>query len=113
MLTSVFKINHSLNLLNTMKNKSPEVFICDCHSTDHQMIFLFSSDEIAGKEFPTVYTHVHLNKKPFLTRLYYGIRYIFGHQSRYGAFDEFILQPEDADRLQDVVNYLKDIDVQS
>jgi hypothetical protein len=37
----------------------------------------------------------------------YGIKYIFGYKSRYGAWDEFLLNPEDADKLQDVVNYLK------
>jgi len=54
-----------------------------------------------------VYVHVHLNKKPFWERLKYGIKYIFGYKSRYGAFDEFIFSPDDAERLQSVVNYLK------
>ena len=93
-----------------MKNKSPEIFICECHSTEHQMVFLFSTDNFDDEkmeEFPIVYTHIHLNKKPFWKRLVYGIKYIFGYQCRYGAFDEFIFNPEDAERLQSVVNYLK------
>lgn len=90
-----------------MKSKNPEIFICECHSTDHQMVFLFSSEETENKEIPVVYAHVNLNKKPFLQRLVYGIKYIFGYQCRYGAFDEFIFNTEDAERLQSVVNYLK------
>jgi hypothetical protein len=67
------------------------------------MVFLHETDE----DFPMVYVHVHLNKKPFWERLKYGIKYIFGYKSRYGAFDEFIFSPDDAERLQSVVNYLK------
>ena len=35
------------------------------------------------------------------------MKYVFGHRSIYGDFDEFIFKTDDADRLQDVVNYLK------
>jgi hypothetical protein len=31
-----------------------------------------------------------------------------GRQCRFGAFDEFIFNPKDADKLQSVVNYLKE-----
>ena len=84
-------------------NKSPELFICECHSTDHQIIILYSEDD----GYPIVYSHVHLNKRPFWERLKYGIKYIFGRKCRYGAFDEFIFNSDDAEKLQSVVNYLK------
>jgi hypothetical protein len=42
-----------------------------------------------------------------MRRLKYAFRYIFGYQSRFGAFDEIILNPDDADRLQKVVDSLK------
>ncbi|MBR1436345.1 MAG: hypothetical protein IJ584_14685, partial [Bacteroidales bacterium] len=54
-----------------------------------------------------VYIAVHLNKKPFWKRLKYAIKYIFGYQCKYGAFDEIILNPDDAERLQKVVDYLR------
>ena len=85
------------------KNNTPEIFICECHSTDHQMVILYSEDD----GYPRVYSHVHLNTRPFWQRLQYGIKYIFGYKSRYGAFDEFIFNPDDAERLQTLVNYLK------
>lgn len=80
-----------------------EIMICECNSTDHQMIFLYDNED----NHPVCYTHVHLSKLPFWERLMYGIKYIFGYQCRYGAFDEFIFNPEDADKLQKVVDYLK------
>ena len=103
-----------------------DLLICSCHNTEHQIILLHEYDEecekdangeyvknangeyIVTKKWPTCYAHVHLNKGTFWERLKYGIKYIFGHQSRYGAFDEFIFNPEDADKLQSLVDHLKE-----
>jgi len=85
------------------KNNPPEIFICECHSTEHQMVFLYGEDE----DFPMVYVHVHLNKKSFLQRLKYAVQYLLGRRSRFGAFEEFIFNPDDAERLQKAVDYLK------
>jgi hypothetical protein len=41
----------------------------------------------------------------------YGIKYILGRQCNYGAFDEFIFNPEDADKLQNLVNHLRSEDI--
>ena len=85
-----------------------ELIVCVCHSTEHQMVVNYSEDEYTdGTKFHTVYIHTHLNKRPFWQRLKYGIKYIFGYQCRYGAFDEFIINPSDADKLKDIVKYLK------
>lgn len=40
-------------------------------------------------------------------RIWKAIKYLFGHRSIYGDFDEFIFKPKDADKLQEVVDYLK------
>lgn len=90
-----------------MKTNQPDVLICECHSTEHQVVIYYSEDECENKKYPMVYFHIHLNKPRFWGRLRNGIRYIFGYQCRYGAFDEFIFSPEDADKLQKVVDYLK------
>jgi hypothetical protein len=84
-------------------SKTKDILICECNSTDHQLVLLYEHDN----DYPMCYVHVHLPKKPFWERVKYGLKYIFGYQSRYGAFDEFIFNPEDADKLQKVVDYLK------
>jgi hypothetical protein len=90
-----------------LKNNT-EILICDCHSTDHQIVIIFSEDEFDnGQKYPMCYLHVHLNKRPFWERVKYGIKYIFGYKSKYGAFDEFIFNPEDAYKLENLVEYLK------
>lgn len=88
--------------------ENTDIIICECNSTDHQYIFLYSEDkDINGNIDKTVYIHTHLNKYSFWERLWVGIKYIFGHQCRYGAFDEFIIKPKDADKFQKVVDFLK------
>lgn len=82
-----------------------DIFICECHNTEHQMVVNYADDD----GYPMVYIHTHLNKRPFWERLKYGIKYIFGYQCRYGAFDEFIINPKDADKIKDIVKYLKKV----
>ena len=90
-----------------ISSKEKDLLICSCHSTDHQMVVLYGEDDINGIIYPTVYIHTHLSKRPLWERVKYGIKYIFGYQSRYGAFDEFIFNSEDSEKLQDIANYLK------
>lgn len=79
-----------------------ELFICSCENTEHQIVFSwFEDDDVAN-----VYATIHLRKKSFWTRLKYGIKYIFGYQSRYGAFDEFIFNPNDARKLKKIARWL-------
>lgn len=100
--------------MKTEKEKNPiELLICECHSTDHQLILLYKYDEERDengniiKKFPMCYMHIHLNDtNTFWQRVKYGIKYIFGYKCRYGAFDEFIFNPEDAPKLQKLVDYL-------
>lgn len=81
-----------------------ELFICQCYNTEHQLIFsYFENDD--DKE---VYVSIHLNPEYNIwKRMWIAIKYIFGHRSCYGHFDEFIFKKSDAERLQKVVNYLK------
>ena len=83
--------------------KDIDILICECHSTEHQLVFLYEEDEETGN---MCYVHVHLTKLPFWKRIKYAFRYIFGYQCRYGAFDEFILNPDDAPKIQKLADYL-------
>ena len=80
-----------------------EVFICSCHNVEHQMVVRWDEDE----EPKMVYCEIHLNELPFFKRLWNGLKYIFGHKSNYGHFQEFIFSSKDAYRLQKFVTYLK------
>jgi hypothetical protein len=85
-----------------MKNDNEILLLCDCSSTEHQLIVRWDNDD------NEVFVSVHLaNYAGFWKRLWSGLKYVFGYKSCYGAFDEVILRKEDADRLQKVVDYLR------
>ena len=84
-----------------------DLIICTCHSTEHQMVVIYEEDE----NHPMVFIHFHLNKRPFWERVWYVLKYIFGRKSRYGAFDEFIINPDDVEGIEKIVKYLKECEI--
>lgn len=87
-----------------MAKEENELFICQCHSERHQLIFTYFPDD----EEKTVYVAVHLiPENKILKRIWLAIKYTFGKSCRYGHFEDFIFQKKDADRLQRIVDVLK------
>lgn len=81
-----------------------EYFECSCSSSEHTLRFmLWEGDE------PEVYAHVFLAPDPFFARIWNAIKYVFGYRCRYGHFDEFIMQPEDAERMIDLMTRYKEL----
>lgn len=80
-----------------------EHFLCQCYSTDHSFTYHYNEED------NEIYVHVHLsNYRNIFKRIWVAIKYIFGYKSRYGDFEEFILNPDDRDRLIGVIKQLKD-----
>jgi hypothetical protein len=84
-----------------------DLFICACHNTEHQLVVSYDEDEIDERKYPMVYIHTHLAKRPFWQRVNYGLKYIFGYQCKYGAFDEFIINQDDVDGIEKIIKHLK------
>ena len=83
-----------------------ELFICQCGDPSHQ--FIISADK-ETTEGPCAFVSVHLNREHnILKRIWTAIKYVFGSRCIYGDFDEVIINPNDADRLQKVVDFLKE-----
>ena len=78
-----------------------EILVCNCHSFEHQAKFMYDDK---GK---VLYVYIHLAKDTFWSRLKKGIKYIFGHSSRFGEWDEFIFQEKDEDKLREFLNQIK------
>lgn len=80
-----------------------KLIICDCGDVEHQLIV--SWDTITDSYYWEEMTvQVHLSKQPFWRRLVYAVRYIFGYQSKYGAFTEMVLNKKQALELRDACN---------
>jgi hypothetical protein len=89
--------------------KERDIVICTCHSTEHQMVISYSEDIIDWVRYPEVYLHIHLKQKSFWLRVRYAIKYIFGYQCRYGAFDEMIIDKKDVDKFKKIVEHLESL----
>ena len=90
----------------TEMSQNNHLLICSCNSTEHQMVF-YKSDATDWYP-PEVYVHVHLIRFSFWYRVKYGLKYIFGYKSRYGAWDEFIMDTSHIKVLEDIIKHLKD-----
>ena len=80
------------------QSKIQELFICDCHDVQHQMI-------VRGHhEWPELYINIHLSQNQnFLQRVYSSIKYIFGHRD--SGFDEVVLNEQQQERLFTVLGH--------
>lgn len=86
-----------------MRKKSKfkkQLILCSCYSAEHQIIFSYWEDDYE----PEIEFTVHLCKKNLWERIKRGVSYIFGHQSRYGDWDEVLLRPEQAIEIRDILN---------
>jgi hypothetical protein len=88
-----------------MKDPEEQFFLCECNSPEHQLLFSrWAPEEGAG--YGNLYVQFHLCRKGvrWWRRIWYAIRYMLGRDSRYGAWCEFCLRPEDAERMRDMLN---------
>jgi hypothetical protein len=91
--------------VNKMEDKHI-LLLCSCYSSEHQMIIHLDK---GGDMFPPeAFVHVHLVRRSFLYRVKYAIKYIFGFTSRYGAWDEFILDKSHVKSLLQLAKHLDD-----
>lgn len=82
------------------KSLRTELVLCECASIEHQIVFV----KIDNAD-PEIYMEVHLRTgRNFWQRLVHGIAYAFGKKSRYGAWDEFVLGPN---QLLQIKNFIE------
>ena len=79
--------------------KDELILICDCHSFEHQAIFY--KDEETGMLYVSIRLKTY---DKFFKRLWAGLKFAFGHTSRYGEWDEFIFQEKDEQELLTFLN---------
>ena len=89
------------DLLKRRKMKNDDLLICDCEDVEHMIVFRWDDLD----EF--VYMNIHLSPLPLLDRIMNAVKYVFGHRSRYGDFDEFIFKKDDLPKLERIVEHLR------
>lgn len=81
-----------------------EHFECICDTEEHSMRVTYFVDEWNGIDEDEVYISLYMVDNGFWYRLWHGIKYIFGHKSRYGDYQCITIRREDAERLRDLMN---------
>lgn len=80
-----------------------EHICCACESDEHQINFRYFENTKEGDDY--VYMTIHLNPKHnVFKRIIKSIKYIFRYRSKYGDFDEVIL---DKERCLKIINFLE------
>ena len=85
---------------NGTVNNSEIHFECDCSSTEHMVKISFNFDE------DDTYLYLDVLLKPernLFKRFWKALKYLFGHRSRYGDFDEFLFKKKDVEDLRKVL----------
>lgn len=80
------------------------IIVCKCANVEHQLVFTHFPEDRDERQ---VYMSVHLiPESNIFRRIWSGIKYIFGHRSIYGHFDEFIFDQKDSYKLVEILKYL-------
>ena len=69
---------------------------CDCSSAEHSILLMFDPED----RDDMLYVCPHLTKQSFWRRL----KYLFGFQSKYGAFEELVLRDAQVAALGDFLS---------
>ena len=85
-----------------MKDKR-ELFICECHDLEHSFVISRIKDKEIGNE---LIIEIHLNKLSWYRRIWIGIKYIFGRKSKFGNYEEVIINKSDKKRLLKAIKKL-------
>lgn len=72
---------------------------CACHTSEHLIKVVYDPED------NEMFVEVHLHTwKSIFRRMWVAIKYVFGYKTRFGQWDELIVQPKDYKRLADIFN---------
>ena len=78
-----------------------EYIECSCQTIEHLVRITWEK----GSDWPEMYIETYLNDyRGFFKRFWYGIKYILGFKSKYGAFGDTILEEKQIRQLRDLCN---------
>jgi len=80
-----------------------EYFECSCGANEHTIRFTLDLD-LNGYDEPMLYTSVFLDDKPFFSRIWIAIKYIFGYKCRYGHFGNWSMRENDVVKLEELLH---------
>lgn len=87
-----------------MNDMETHLVLCDCGQAEHQLIWRYFPGEQEPQE-QLLYIDIHLRAwEGFFRRLWAGLRYAFGHRSKYGDWDDVIIDKRAARKLRSFID---------
>lgn len=87
--------------------EEPKYFSCACYSDEHTMKFQYLRDDEDAR-FSEVCASFYVGRTGgCLVRLWAFVKFLFGHRTKYGDFDNFILREKDVDKLLTLLSEYK------
>ena len=72
-------------------------FKCACHSDEHTLTIYHDTED------NELYVHVFLNDYDrWYIRVWKAVKYVFGYKSKYGHWDEIVLNKVEINKLKDL-----------
>jgi hypothetical protein len=94
-LLEAFELGSQPNLPQISKIET-HFLECDCHADEHTLKYTLHADS----NYPDLTTSIYLHDwRPWYKKLWTAIKYLCGYACRYGHWDTFHLQAEDAPKL--------------
>ena len=85
--------------MNNIKPIEKKYFECACFSSEHTLKFVFD------EEYGDLTTEIFLNDyRNVFKRIWTAVKYVFGYKCRYGHWDCWIMLPEDASAMRDLLD---------
>lgn len=100
-MTELPKIDYKEEVHNPIET---DLLICACSSSEHQIII--KRADWGDQKWHTVQIHL-TSSDSFWNRVKTGIKYIFGYKSKYGDFDEIIIEKEHVPQLRKLITHLE------
>ena len=80
-----------------------EYYDCTCMDPEHVLRFVYGP----GDEFEELCIEIHLDNRRWYQRIVQAIKHVFGYKSRYGNFGSWVLDPQDTQRLYEMLQDIK------
>jgi hypothetical protein len=84
--------------MNDLEN---HFFVCACWSDEHILRFTYDPED------NHLWAGIFLRPQRWFVRLWVALKYVFGYQCKYGAFDSFIFDSKDAGRMTELMERIK------
>ena len=78
------------------------ILVCVCGDISHQLVVSKDKEDSFLEEGEVIFT-IHLNRFRFLQRVKIAFLYLFGKQSKYGAFEEVLLSKKEVAKLLNIL----------